>query len=256
MAEGVKVLRAVEGMLSDIRFDLVEYSVGAAEFLRSGDPLPSATLGRIREADAILLGAMGLPSVRWPSDVEMTPQVDLREQLDLFNGVRPIQLFHESHRPLQGYGGANGRPIDFVIIRENCEGLFSERLTPCPSGCESGPSTHCSPNAGSRGTFALRGEICTGVSAAPMKRPRMLGRSMIVASRSRVKRAGSGGAPETRADSARTRAETSRSNTPRARSPSPSRSRPPAGSCPTATPSRARSAACADARAALCPARP
>jgi 3-isopropylmalate dehydrogenase len=134
VAEGVKVLRAVEAMLSGTRFDLIEHSVGAGEYLRSGDPLPAATLNRIREADAILLGAMGLPSVRWPSGVEMTPQIDLREQLDLFNGVRPIQLFHESHSPLKGYGGANGRPIDFVIIRENCEGLFSERLTPRPPG--------------------------------------------------------------------------------------------------------------------------
>jgi 3-isopropylmalate dehydrogenase len=134
IAEGVKVLRAVEALLSGARFELVEHSVGAGEFLRSGDPLPPATLERIREADAILLGAMGLPSVRWPSGVEMTPQIDLREQLDLFNGIRPIRLFHESHSPLKGYGGAGGRPIDFVIIRENCEGLFSERRTPRPAG--------------------------------------------------------------------------------------------------------------------------
>lgn len=134
VAEGVKVLRAVEAMLSGIRFDLVEHSVGAGEFLRSGNPLPPAALERIKAADAILLGAMGLPSVRWPSGVEMTPQIDLREQLDLFNGVRPIRLLHESHTPLKGYGGAAGRPIDFVIIRENCEGLFSERLTPRPAG--------------------------------------------------------------------------------------------------------------------------
>ena len=134
IAEGVKVLRAAETLLSGARFELVEHSVGAGEFLRSGDPLPPATLERIREADAILLGAMGLPSVRWPSGVEMTPQIDLREQLDLFNGIRPIRLFHESHSPLKGYGGAGGRPIDFVIIRENCEGLFSERRTPRPAG--------------------------------------------------------------------------------------------------------------------------
>jgi 3-isopropylmalate dehydrogenase len=134
VAEGVKVLRAVEAVLSDVRFDLIEHSVGAGEYLRRGDPLPPATLHRIGEADAILLGAMGLPSVRWPNGVEMTPQIDLREQLDLFNGVRPIHLFHEAHTPLKGYGGAHGRPIDFVIIRENCEGLFSERLTPRPPG--------------------------------------------------------------------------------------------------------------------------
>jgi len=134
VAEGVKVLRAVEALLSGVQFDLVEHSVGAGEFLRSGDPLPPSTLERIREADAVLLGAMGLPSVRWPSGVEMTPQIDIREQLDLFNGVRPIRLFHETHSPLKGYGGAGGRAVDFVIIRENCEGLFSERRTPRPAG--------------------------------------------------------------------------------------------------------------------------
>ena len=134
VAEGLKVLRVVEAIVDGVRFDVVEHSVGAAEYLRHGDPLPPATLDRIRAADAILLGAMGLPSVRWPNGVELTPQIDLREQLDLFNGVRPIRLFHESHTPLKGYGGAGGRPIDFVIIRENCEGLFSERLTPRPTG--------------------------------------------------------------------------------------------------------------------------
>jgi 3-isopropylmalate dehydrogenase len=158
LAEGVSVLRSVEALLSDVRFDLVEHAVGAGEFLRSGHPLPPATLDRIREADAILRGATGLPSVCWPNGVEMTrqidlreqldlfnganawtknrgtPQIDLREQLDLFNGVRPIQLFDESHTPLKGDGGAKGRPIDFVIIRENCDGLFSERLTPRPPG--------------------------------------------------------------------------------------------------------------------------
>ncbi|MSU49605.1 MAG: isocitrate/isopropylmalate dehydrogenase family protein [Opitutus sp.] len=134
VAEGVKVLRAVEAMLTGIQFDLIEHSVGAGEYLRSGDPLPPATLERIKDADAILLGAMGLPSVRWPSGVEMTPQIDIREKLDLYNGVRPIRLFHELHTPLKGYGAAGQRTIDFVIIRENCEGLFSERLTPRPPG--------------------------------------------------------------------------------------------------------------------------
>ena len=113
---------------------MVEHAVGAGEFLRGGDPLPGATLEKMKEADAILLGAMGLPSVRWPNGVEMTPQIDIREKLDLYNGVRPIHLYHELHTPLKGYGAAGQRTIDFVIIRENCEGLFSERLTPRPAG--------------------------------------------------------------------------------------------------------------------------
>ncbi len=130
---GLEVLRAVEARLSAVRFDCFELSVGAGEYLRHGDPLPATALDRMREADAILLGAMGLPSVRWPNGVEMTPQIDIREKLDLYNGVRPLRLYHESHTPLKGYGGS-GRPIDFVIVRENCEGLFSDRLAPRPTG--------------------------------------------------------------------------------------------------------------------------
>ncbi|MBL9186818.1 MAG: isocitrate/isopropylmalate dehydrogenase family protein [Opitutaceae bacterium] len=135
VAEGLKVLRAVEALLPGVHYRCLEHSVGAGEYLRSGDPLPAATLERLKEADAILLGAMGLPDVRWPSGVEMTPQIDLREKLDLYNGVRPIRLYHETHSPLKGFGpGPAQRGIDFVIVRENCEGLFSERLTARPAG--------------------------------------------------------------------------------------------------------------------------
>jgi 3-isopropylmalate dehydrogenase len=125
VAEGVKLLRAVESRLCDVRFDLQEYSAGAGEFLKRGDPLPPATLDACRNCDAILLGAMGLPDVRWPSGVEMTPQIDLREQLDLYIGLRPIRLYHPDHSPLRSPG-----PIDFLIIRENCEGLFAGRHNP------------------------------------------------------------------------------------------------------------------------------
>jgi len=74
VAEGLKVLRAVEARVPGVNYRFVAHSVGAAEFLHSGDPLSAATLEKIKEADAILLGAMGLPEVRWPSGVEMTPQ--------------------------------------------------------------------------------------------------------------------------------------------------------------------------------------
>jgi 3-isopropylmalate dehydrogenase len=64
VAEGVKALRAVEAELQGIRFELREFSVGAGEYLKSGDPLPPATFTAIKGFDAILLGAMGLPDVR------------------------------------------------------------------------------------------------------------------------------------------------------------------------------------------------
>ena len=126
----VKVLDATLEKLDGVTFEYDNLSIGVGEFLKSGDPLPASAIERMKTADAILLGAMGLPSVRWPNGVEMTPQIDIREQLDLFNGLRPIKLYHASHTPLKGYGGNGEKDIDFVIIRENCEGLFVDRLRP------------------------------------------------------------------------------------------------------------------------------
>jgi 3-isopropylmalate dehydrogenase len=124
IAQGVRVLRAVEELVPGDRFELFEFSVGAGEFLRSGDPLPPETLKRIGECDAVLLGAMGLPNVRRANLVEMAPQLDLREHFDLYAGLRPIFLFHEDDSPLKGQkAGA----IDFVIVRESTEGLFHGR---------------------------------------------------------------------------------------------------------------------------------
>ena len=127
VSQGVAVLQAVARRLDGVQFETEELTVGAAEYLRNGDPLPAAAIERCRASDAILLGAMGLPDVRWPSGVEMTPQIDLREKLDLYNGVRPIRLYHPAHSPLKGHAAGS---IDFVLVRENCEGLFSARLAP------------------------------------------------------------------------------------------------------------------------------
>src|SRR4029077_5081375 len=126
IAEGVKVLCAVEKRVAGMSFELEEFSVGAGEYLRSGDPMPPATFERCKEADAILLGAMGLPGVRWPSGTEMAPQLDLRERLELYAGVRPIRLYHAGYSPLKKYGAGE---IDLVIFRESTEGMFWSRLS-------------------------------------------------------------------------------------------------------------------------------
>lgn len=108
--------------LSDLSFTYEEYPCGAGEYLRSGNPLPDDTMYACREVDAILLGAMGLPDIRWPDGREMAPQLDLREQLELFAGVRPVRIFHPAHSPLRD------PRIDYVLVRESTEGLFSTRL--------------------------------------------------------------------------------------------------------------------------------
>ncbi len=122
IAEAVKVLRAVEAKMNGVRLVFTEYSVGAGEFLKSGDPLPEATFESIEKHEVILLGAMGLPGVRWPNGNEMVPQIDLRDKLDTFFGLRPIKLYHAEDSPLRRPGA-----IDFAIVRENCEGLFASR---------------------------------------------------------------------------------------------------------------------------------
>ena len=92
-------------------------------------PLPPFTLEHLKKHDAILLGAMGLPNVRWPEGVEMTPQIDLRERLDLYCGLRPIRLYHSLHTPLKNHAAGE---IDFLIVRESTEGLFASRLQKHP----------------------------------------------------------------------------------------------------------------------------
>ncbi len=130
IAEAIGVLDAVADGFS---LEYTEFSVGAGEYLRNGDPLPPSTLDAIRAYDAILLGAMGLPDVRWPDGTEMTPQLDIREQLDLYCGLRPCYLFHADDSPLKGKpSGA----IDLMLVRESTEGLFSTRRRPlAPDAC-------------------------------------------------------------------------------------------------------------------------
>ena len=124
---GPEVLAAAEAViraLPTLDFNLVEYPCGAGEYLRNGDPLPAATIEACKKADAILLGAMGIPEVRWADGREMAPQIDLREILGLYAGVRPTRTYNAAHSPLKQSA------IDYVLVRESTEGLFSTRLRP------------------------------------------------------------------------------------------------------------------------------
>ena len=120
----VSVLNAACARSGDIHLDLQTYPAGAGEFRRNGIDLPEPTLKACADADAVLLGAMGLPSVRWPDGRELTPQIDIRERLDLYGGLRPIKLYHRDDSPLKDYGAGE---IDILLVRENTEGLFAAR---------------------------------------------------------------------------------------------------------------------------------
>lgn len=126
-AEALRVLRELEPGMPGVKLELEEHSVGAGEFLKSGDPLPGSALEACRRADAVLLGAMGLPDVRWPDGREMAPQLDIREQLDLYAGIRPVRLYHADDTPLKGYAAGE---LELLIVRESTEGLFHTRRQP------------------------------------------------------------------------------------------------------------------------------
>jgi 3-isopropylmalate dehydrogenase len=95
---------------------------GAGHYRDTGASLPESTVRLCEEADAILLGACGLPHIRYPDDTEIMPQVELRFIFDLYAGVRPCRLIPSIPSPIVG---AAERGIDLVVIRESTEGLFA-----------------------------------------------------------------------------------------------------------------------------------
>jgi len=97
---------------------------GAEAYRQTGQALSKATFATCRSADAILLGAMGLPHVRYPDGTEIAPQLDLRFDLGLYAGLRPVRAIPGVPSPLRS---PKADAIDFVIVRESTEGLFASR---------------------------------------------------------------------------------------------------------------------------------
>jgi 3-isopropylmalate dehydrogenase len=119
-AEAVKVLEAVAGA-SDASLKMTPYDWGADRYLKTGVALPQDALQELKDGyDAILLGAMGDPRVpdnKHAADILL----GLRFRLDLYVNYRPVRLFHEKLCPLKG---RRPEDVDFVVFRENTEGLY------------------------------------------------------------------------------------------------------------------------------------
>ncbi len=119
VAEGLKVLQAASGA----KVDTTAYDLGAARWHRTGETLPDSVLDELRGHDAILLGAIGDPSV--PSGVlERELLLRIRFTLDHYINLRPSRLFPGVSTPLDVAKVApNG--IDFVVVREGTEGPYT-----------------------------------------------------------------------------------------------------------------------------------
>jgi len=122
MAPALAVLRRIEATTPNLKFRFSKGAAGAGHYQETGKSMPESTIKLCEKADAILLGACGLPSVRYPDNTEIMPQVELRFIFDLYAGVRPARLVPGVPSPIVG---AHERSIDFVLIRESTEGLFA-----------------------------------------------------------------------------------------------------------------------------------
>ena len=117
------VLRSA-GERWDVHFNVETVDAGADRFVRTGVVYTQEDFELCRQADAILLGALGLPDVLHRDGTEAGPdlQFRLRFDLDLYAGVRPIHRFPGVPGPL-----STPSPFSFTVIRENTEGLYASR---------------------------------------------------------------------------------------------------------------------------------
>jgi 3-isopropylmalate dehydrogenase len=120
----VDLVAAVTDLVGGYELDWVTLEAGAGHYQRTGISIPDKAFADAKKADAILLGAMGLPHIRYPDGTEIAPQLELREKLDLYAGVRPIKTFAGLPLPLASPRAAK---LDAVLIRESTEGLFAAR---------------------------------------------------------------------------------------------------------------------------------
>ncbi|MBU7596196.1 3-isopropylmalate dehydrogenase [Streptomyces sp. P38-E01] len=116
VSQGLKVLRAV--LPQEVKLETEEYDLGARRWHATGETLPDSELERLKAHDAILLGAIGDPSV--PSGVlERGLLLRLRFAFDHFVNLRPSRLLPNTPTPLAG-----DPEIDFVVVREGTEGPY------------------------------------------------------------------------------------------------------------------------------------
>jgi 3-isopropylmalate dehydrogenase len=120
----LEMLETLQARVDLPRLECKVYDAGAQHYAKSGEALPAATLDAARQADAVLFGAMGWPDIRYPDGTEPIPQLDLRMALDLYAGVRPIRWFPGLPKVL---ADPRAEKMDFVLVREQTEGLFYAR---------------------------------------------------------------------------------------------------------------------------------
>ena len=117
--EGLKVLEAA-AQATGFKYETTTYDFGGERYLRTGETLPDSAIDELRQFDVIFLGAIGHPDVA-PGILEKGVLLRLRFELDQYINLRPVKLYPNVDCPLKDKGPAD---IDFIVVRENTEGLY------------------------------------------------------------------------------------------------------------------------------------
>ncbi|MCB1128634.1 MAG: 3-isopropylmalate dehydrogenase, partial [Verrucomicrobiae bacterium] len=118
--EALKVLDAAAQKFG-FKLNYTHFDFGGDRYLRTGEVLPDTAADDLRQFPAILLGAIGHPGVK-PGILEKGILLRLRFELEQYINLRPVKLYDERYCPLKGKGPDH---IDFVVVRENNEGLYT-----------------------------------------------------------------------------------------------------------------------------------
>jgi 3-isopropylmalate dehydrogenase len=118
--EAAKVVKRT-GVISGTGYEFIEYDLGGERYLRTGEVLPDGVLDEIGQMDAIFLGAVGHPDVK-PGILEKDLLLKIRFHFDQYINLRPVKLYPGVPTPLRDKGPED---IDFVVVRENTEGLYA-----------------------------------------------------------------------------------------------------------------------------------
>ena len=118
--EGLKVLEAA-GQKYGFKYELVDYDLGGERYLKTGEILPDSVIEDLKKCNAIFLGAIGHPDVQ-PGIHEKGLLLKARFALEQYINLRPVKLYPGVDCPLKDKGPDD---IDFVVVRENNEGLYA-----------------------------------------------------------------------------------------------------------------------------------
>jgi len=118
--EAIKVLDAAAKKF-DIKINYTKYDIGGDRYIKTGEILPDSVLTELRQFPAILLGAIGHPDVK-PGVLEKGILLRTRFELEQYVNLRPVKLYDERFCPLKD---KKPEHIDFVVVRENNEGLYT-----------------------------------------------------------------------------------------------------------------------------------